>query len=165
MMTDLSEFCSPWWGYRQIPYSPGHPILTPLLIPLTLFVCILTLLQWRPSLTRTGYGISLVDFGLMGSCTSLETIQLLLTQVTDMASCRIHSLDHQEMLIELPLDASMGKLCWDILSIDQWMGMGYKVDCNILDQDQLDTWRAKPWATASVDTKWVSPSWSCIWPW
>ena len=61
---------------------------------------------------------SLEGFGLLESCTSLETIQLVLTQVTGVASCRIQWLDHQEMLIEFPIDASMGQLPRDILKID-----------------------------------------------
>ena len=61
---------------------------------------------------------SLDGFGLMGSHKSLETIHLVLTQVTDVVLCRIQQLEHQEMLIEFLLDASKGQLYQDILNID-----------------------------------------------
>ena len=152
-----TNHCSSWWGFRKILYSLWPLVLTLMLIPLTLLVCIIILLGWWKSPARIGYGLALRVLGLLGSCTSLETIQLVLTQVTGVATCRIQQLDHWEMLIEFLLDASMGQLHRDMINIDWWLEMGCKIDCGIPDQDQLDIWRVKPQAPPTADAKWANP--------
>ena len=77
--------------------------------------------------------LSLEDFGLLGSHTSWNYPTNADTS-DQCYPCRSQGLDHWEMFIEFPLDASMGQLCRDVSNMDQWLGMACKIDCNILDQ-------------------------------
>ena len=68
---------------------------------------------------------------------SLTMIVLVLIQVTGNESWQIQCLDLREMLVEFQQDAPMGQMRDSISDLEYWLGMESKIQCEVLDQEQL----------------------------
>ena len=80
-----------------------------------------------------------------------------LMQATGVALWRLQRLDMQEVLIEFPTDAPMEQIHSCIKEIEYWLGVSYKIQCNILDQEQLQFLWAKPYSVPVNDALWDNP--------
>ena len=117
MMTDLSKSLFILVGLQENPILPRTPCTNSNVDTTSSMSMHTNPAVMETKTSQNWIWFSLEGFGLLGSHTSLETIQLVLTQAIGVAPCRIQQLDHQKMLTEFPIDASNGQLCWDILNI------------------------------------------------